>query len=376
MKIVQLDNIASTAFNYTKFLRKAGLDCDLLVEKGSGSDPAVSMPERHSWVKYWTRVDPISKFFVLKKLTEGYDLIHANGGVSAYAQFFRKPFVVHSMGSDLRLVASSNTWSDLIKGKLAWQEYWSFSENLRYLLMGFLLRRAIRKCDKFFFFQPDQVDLIEKMGIKNAVFVFQIIDTDGYKPKKVKLSDKQLRLFYPTRHSWTTKGNDKFFRAFAKFLKHHPNTILISTYWDIHKEKSKALVEELGIEKNVKFIDFLDKEGMKEGFYTSHAIIDEFNIGSFGPTALEAMSCEKPVLRYIDVKLNEKFYGKNQKPPIVNVRSEEEIFEGLMKITDRKYREKLGKEARKFVVKHHHWKKVTGSLIREYKDILQKRIVK
>ncbi|MEM4255190.1 MAG: glycosyltransferase family 4 protein [Candidatus Norongarragalinales archaeon] len=380
-KVVQLDNIANTAFHYAKYLRKAGMECDLLVEKGSSSDPATFMEERHQWVKYWTQTNPINKFFVLWKLTRDYDILHANGGIAVYAYLIVKlrrifggnqKLIAHSMGSDLRLVAAKNTLKDLLSGNVYLQTEWSAFENFRNILIGFLLRKSYKNCDRFFCFQPDQIPLIEKMGIKNVGFVFQIIDTEKFSPLKQKHKRKYLALFYPTRHSWKTKGNDRFLNAFAKFLKMRPDAKLKLVYWDLHKEKSRLLVKELKIEKSVTPLPLLKEKEIIREYRDADIVVDEFGIGSFGPISQEAMSCGKPVLRFIDEKLHAKFYSTKEKPPVENARSEEEILAGLLKLADKKYREKLGKKARQFILEYHDWKKATEKLVEEYKLVLAK----
>ncbi|MBI4361421.1 glycosyltransferase family 4 protein [Candidatus Micrarchaeota archaeon] len=342
MKVLQLGNVCNLSFNYAKYLRQAGVDCELMVS----SDPSdVELPpedQRHFWVKYWRPQNPAKTLYTLWKNTRKYDVIHAHGGRVVYAQLLGKPFIAQPVGSDLRLFAQENT------------------------LLGFLLRRAYASCDHLLFSQPDQVGLFEKMGL-DAEFVFQIIDTETYSPRSVARADPRLTIFYPTRHSWVTKGNDKFFRAFAEFLKTHPDAQLFAVDWDIHKERSKALVSELGIGRNVTFLNWLSQAEMLSWYRKADFLADEFNIGSFGLVALEAMSCGKPVLRYIDEKLGERFYG--EKPPIANAHTQEEILAGLLALADPAYREKMGERARKFVLKHHQWQPITRQLIQAYEGL-------
>lgn len=343
MKVVQLGNVCNLAFNYAKYLRQAGVECDLLVSSDPVDHELPPHAHQYDWVKTWRPENPVHTLYSLWKLTRKYDLIHAHGGRSVYAQFLGKPFIAHSMGSDLRLFSVQNN------------------------PLGFLLRRAFRTCNLFFFSQPDQLELIQKMGV-DATFVFQIIDTERYCPKAVKRSDDRLTIFYPTRHSWVTKGNDKFFKAFATFLKTVPGAQLVAVDWDIHKEKSKALVRELGIGDHVTFLNWLSADEMLAWYRRADILADEFNIGSFGLVALEAMSCGKPVLRFIDEAVNEPFY--HEAPPIANAHTEQEILAGLIRLSDPVNREKLGAKARSFVLKHHSWQQVTQKLLESYEQIV------
>lgn len=181
MNVVVLDDVANVGFNYVKGLRKAGVKADLLVREGYPN-----LPEKHGWIKFYNNSNPLFKFVSLWKLTRKYDLIHSQGGSAVFAQFLGKRHIAHAMGSDLRLVAGKNTLSDILKGKIYFQKEWSLFENLRNVLVGFLLRRAFKKADKFFCSQPDQIPLLEKMNLQNVECVFQLIDTNKFRPPTEK----------------------------------------------------------------------------------------------------------------------------------------------------------------------------------------------
>ena len=342
LKVVQLGNIANIGLNYAKYLRKAGVECDLLVPDQGSKNPEEY--GSHPWVRFWKRQDPVRTLWTLKKMTAGYDLIHAHAGAAAYAQFLGKPFVAHSMGSDLRKVA------------------------VRPTPQGLLLKRAFQTCDRFFFSQPDQLPLVQKMNL-DAVFVHQIVDTDRFAPDaSAHRGSGGLAVFHPPYHVWDLKGNDKLIKAFARFVTAHPEAVLVCVNWGSDLDKSKQLVTDLGMDRSVRFVDYLTVEQLAATYAASDVVADEFDIGSFGMASLEAMACGKPVIRCIDEILHRRFYDESA--PVANASSPEQILARLEELAEKPAREELGMRARRFVMDHHHWKSVTGALVREYGKIL------
>jgi len=79
---------------------------------------------------------------------------------------------------------------------------------------------------------------------------------------------------------------------------------------------------------------------------------------------MEAMSCAKPVIVYLDVSAAERAYA--ELPPVANARSEDEILAALARLSDRQARDSLGREARRWMERHHAQEAVGRQLIADY----------
>jgi glycosyltransferase involved in cell wall biosynthesis len=65
---------------------------------------------------------------------------------------------------------------------------------------------------------------------------------------------------------------------------------------------------------------------------------------------------------------NVKCFG--EMPPIVNVRTVDEIFEAMVSLKDPGLRKRIGRKERQFVLKHNHPDIVGDQFIKLYKEVL------
>ena len=57
-------------------------------------------------------------------------------------------------------------------------------------------------------------------------------------------------------------------------------------------------------------------------------------------------------------------------PPIIKATNEEEIYTQLMKWTSKEDLCELGERAREWIVKYHHWEKITDKIIFDYSTVV------
>lgn len=345
-RILHLGNIANYSYRLVEFLRKSGINADLFMNKFSPKQQQPSWEDKivPEWVHYWKSPFKTLAIFEILQKVKKYDLVHSYYTTVIPLQFSKVPYVFHSMGSDVREVAQQAG------------------------LTGILMRRAIKKAKSVICSQADQIPIFKKIGAPIHIS-YQPIDPLVYMPKK-KVKNKGLIIFHPSRLDWRHKGNDKFIRAFSKFANTIDRTakcICIDT--DVDAEKTRNLVNELGLSKNFIFHKLMDKKELIGAYNDADIIVDQFVIGSLGLISLEVLACAKPVITYINKELNSQFYP--ELPPVLNAQTEEEIYEQLKKAKDASFRKIQGKKSRDWILKYHHWKKVTEDLIELYKKILK-----
>jgi len=84
------------------------------------------------------------------------------------------------------------------------------------------------------------------------------------------------------------------------------------------------------------------------------------------------MACGKPLVQYIDRELYQTFYG--DVPPIANAKTEDEIYNILLRIIDEpRFRKKIGNEARNWLLKHHNHEKIIKKYLYLYDAIKNKK---
>jgi len=219
---------------------------------------------------------------------------------------------------------------------------------------------------------PTYRDALNRMGIFQDWYYWTFpIDTEKYCPRSKepannflensiakKVSDKII-LFMPCRIDFKYKSNDKVLRAFAKLLNKKDNVFLILFGWGDDIDKAQKLVSELDIKEHVCFYpNLMSKPRLIRFINACDIILDQFSPqGNYGLTTIETMSCAKSLITYISFDKLKQFH--KTMPPIINAFTESEILDGMLKLCNREYREKLGSEARQWIIQNHSFESLS-----------------
>lgn len=243
---------------------------------------------------------------------------------------------------------------------------------------GRLLALAYRKAGRVFITNPDVVAAAERLGLKNYQFIPHPIDETKYIPRRSPVGgvlrnryQTDFILFAPSRHNWSLKGNNLAIRAFSRFLKcTKGGSVLVLCEWGQEVAQSRQLIAELEIDASVSWIPPLNKMKLIDFYNAADLVLDQFTIGTFGTVTPEAMSCGRPVLMHFDRSVHEWCYS--DMPPIVSARTEDEIFQALLALyQDPGRRASIGQASREWILNHHGWELVTDRQIALYRDLLQ-----
>lgn len=283
MKVYVYGNTLNSAFNMTKLLRKNGVDAEMFLDNSSPNDQdypwwddkSLSKDNLPSWVHYYD----VFPNFVLptgktKEMIDSFAkcdiaLVSCYGPILSMKA--KVPFVFYSLGSDLNMI--------------------DFREDVKaFIFNSYSLIFKVRKLVKMFTFGRMQARAIKKFASKVIIYTANqdpYIIRNGLGHKTMYLNtpmdilnygvgvDPELKeefgkydtvFFMFARHSWRTvwndsKGNDKFIRAFARYVKEKDrNVLFLMTKKGMDADASRKLVEELGIEdKYIRWIDDMPK---------------------------------------------------------------------------------------------------------------------
>lgn len=246
------------------------------------------------------------------------------------------------------------------------------------------------------------------------------IDTNFFKPYHNEVIKKAVREMFGVKDNEkmiltiggdiTSKGAQEMFRALAELNKEFKDWKYICKSWpsecaDEWREKEEELVEELGIEDKVVFIDDeFTQEFMVHILNACDIYAAPSRIEGFGMIQVEAMSCGKPVISINkmgpsetiihnktgfladvaeEIVLNEEWafphMGFDEKkivkfdsPKTFAYRaSVEDLRKHTLKLlTDDLLREKMGNQAREHVVKNLDYKHISKQMLDITKDKL------
>ena len=385
-RIALVGNLANVAYQTCKFLRQRGVDADVFVYEADlasppsnpdSQDPGVlrDPPDWLKTVRQFARPEGtwihsplkrlhssagnrISNLRLLLMLRE-YDLIESFCCAPWFVRSVGRPYVSFATGSDLRELAIENT----SKGGRA---------------------RSIFQHAQIVFFGPDpgHLDAVRQLRLRSSYPYRQIIDTDFFAPNHGwhRRTAGELLIFHPSRLDWAcsgperwNKGNDRLFRAFSRLVKEgHPARLFyLERGNDI--EATRRLVTELGIEQHIEaYSGEMTKSQLCRYYNLADVVADQFCVG-LGLIGLEAMSCGRPVLVGLDVQATNLCYEET--PPVLNCKTEDEIHACLKSALNPEYRERIGREARGWIMKYHRAERVIDQLIWHYETVLGRRLV-
>lgn len=354
MRILHVGN-ADSGYVITKELRKIGWDCEFITPKQMiyGINEKVSNPlnfdddlkdELPEWMSTYDLNEKGWKRKLIKKMRQ-YDLIHAYMEAPIFGLFSGKPMISQSVGDDLRELAFKNS------------------------LKGLLLRKAYGRSKMHIFEWPPHKPFVEKLKIKNSVFIPKIWDFSYFQNSNLEKNNKKtLILFHPLTQNWKEKGNDKFLKGFVKLCKAKQDVFLYYVEWGSDANNAKDLLDHPEVRKRIKTIDGpIPKNKMLEYMQKSDILVDQFNSGSFTRTGIEGMSFGIPLLMNFDEQLHLELFGKI--PSVINVKDENEIFEKInFFIKNKEEIRKFGENSKKWVLNHYNIERN----IQKYADIYNK----
>lgn len=406
MKVHLYGNTLNNSYNLTQFLRAKGIEAEMFLDNASPSaqdypwweDSNLTKDTLPDWIHYYPIKPnfhfPGKKFKALIEDFSKCDIALVCGFGPIIAQKAKIPYLFFSYGSDLNITAF---WENL---KAAFYNVLSFKKPkgiISLFLYSHLQKKALMNADRLAINMGYQVNnYLKPLGVDHKVLRMRLAwDTEKYKiPPNPELTEKykdyEVIYFMQARHTWKSiwndwKGNDKFIKAFAAFVKDiKPNVRLVMINKGPDLKESKELIKELEIESYVEWVEEMNKDGIRAyNSIPNVVIVDQFwhdkwfvkfpgdierPAMGFGSGSVEAMSAGKPL---ITAFFDEDFYD-GESPPILSAFTTEEIYHRLVESIEigEEGRRKLGTEGQVFVKKYHNWEIVTNLYIQGLVDIL------
>jgi len=402
MKINFVGNTSNLHYRIAKNLIKVGVDAHLYYNEKSDPQnfPYWDEPGLLNNLPDW--IHPYSKKDLgnhsLYELTASFkeklnncDILHVEGKGVFFAGQMDKPFVWDPYGWDLQFYPFYSYW----------QKYWNIGFHPEYFIAPLLFRRSIQKCSAVVYglwyqFLKSSYYLIHNIVGKER-FIHSIpmsVDTELFSPNKNKTAQelikewninykaKGLIIYHPTRimfteDSYLNKGNDRLFNALAEYKKiGHDFTLILGEREIPDEQVARRMFKNLGIEENILWLPKMECHKLVEWFRVSDLCADQFVGGALGLISFEAMACGKPTLSFMRLSSKDDSFWSPEEvyeklPPIINVSTEQEIFDALIYYTGNKSeRENIGIKSREWVKEHVSAKVIAHKYLKLYKNIL------
>lgn len=285
-----------------------------------------------------------------------YDCVIAYGMGPAWAALAGVPFVAETWGGDVTMLPFYDTgdWEGHDTLALPGPRNELFAQ-------ARLQRLGYERAARILLTDPRFVPFTERLGHSDkCVHLGFLIDTEKYAPGPEPELRAQLLggrdgliVFVPSRQDWYWKGSDRLLRGFAEAAAGRADAVLVCAGWGADLERSERLIAELGIGEKVRLLPYALSKGRLRRYYRAADVVaDQFTVGSYGGSALEAMGCARPLLISLECR---RFEGRFASfPPVMNVSEPDQISAALTRLfDDRNLRAQLGGQARDWVLENH-----------------------
>lgn len=163
-------------------------------------------------------------------------------------------------------------------------------------------------------------------------------DFDFTDLRKTRLSLLKMGLtdiLCPARHSYGSsvdrgKGNQIAIEAIFKALEKFPRLSATFVEWGDDVEKSKRIIQELGLDERVKWVGVLSRRSLKLRMIESLVVLDQFKIPAYGGVTSDALGLGVPVITLQDSALDVSFFGSPA--PVMTAENSGEIFEKIIEL--------------------------------------------
>ena len=160
-----------------------------------------------------------------------------------------------------------------------------------------IIKWALRNANEIFAISKDGLDDAVSLGAKRIHLVYLAIDSEKYKPVKIKRNSVVLTVTHLTKQNIERKGIKDIMRAMKTVLAKIPDAKLVIVGNKLNGYPELAeLAKDLDIERNVYFAGKIS-EGKKIKYYNSSKVfVSPSEHEGFGVAIAEAMSCGLPVI--------------------------------------------------------------------------------
>jgi glycosyltransferase involved in cell wall biosynthesis len=376
--VAWIGNLGGVGFNYTRLLRRVGVDGDLYLprvylKRARQGNPEHEFPGagRLEFLQPYRRdvlnhgLNRLGRLGFAspfeRRIGSRYGLVQAQTCNEVAALRIKRrygvPYVGMTTGADLSEVATGTS---------------RYSQ---------LYRRALSEAEHVFLVNVDQYETLARTGLKlkSHGFLPFCVDLERLQPRPNPWSEP-IVLFCAARLDWrdreraSVKANDVFFRGLADCLRLQRERGVGAVRFEVRvadwgpdREATRDLVRTLGIKDCVRFVPFGDKSVFYENVEQANIVIDQFSLGATGLTAIEAMALGRPVMAFVKENLARRAYGAPM--PVMNCANAGEVRDALIGLSPDALAD-ASRASGEWVTTHHSDERILGILIEVYGGIL------
>jgi len=278
------------------------------------------------------------------------DLLWSNSSLGERAPFLRPADVLRYMEfmpylptlSALQdfdvLCGADAAWLAYLAGKpyasvLTGGEIWFLAA--RADALGRLQRATLRNASAILVSNPISLAHARRLGLTNLVYLPWFLDETRYspgeaefRPEWVKRSGGDFFVFSSARIDDLWKGSSVGIQGFAKFAASDSGARLVVTSWGKNIPEATAYFRDIGIAERVLFLPASGKRRLIAYLRSADCMIEQFRLGYYGGSALEALACGLPVIMRLE-RAQYDALNHTGAPPVLEAATADEVASQL-----------------------------------------------
>ena len=148
------------------------------------------------------------------------------------------------------------------------------------------------------------------------------------------------------------KGTQLPIEAFARFAATHPGARLVIIGWGQDLDAQAARIEALQLANKVLVVPPAGKQRLIAYLRAADCLLDQFVLGYYGMTALEALACGLPTIARLEVQHYDAFSDAGC-PPAMNAATVDGIVDALTTLHDKPdFRRDLAARSREWFMRY------------------------
>ena len=196
---------------------------------------------------------------------------------------------------------------------------------------GRLQRRALEGAAVILTSNPITLAHMRRYGWAHSLYVPWFLDDEVYAPGPADMREGwrermggDFFVLMSARIDDHWKGSQIALEGFARFAAHHPGARLVTLRWGAEEASLDERLRALGIADRVLILPCVGKRRLVRLLRSADALIEQFVLGYYGGSALEALACGTPVVMRLEA---EQYAGllEGDIPPVLQAATAEEV---------------------------------------------------